>query len=743
MGPVVQNFLRSFPRTAGRGGARSGGAPVRRIEDILERVRQYNPEADLEALRRAYVFSARAHRDQVRRSGEPYLVHPLEVAYILAELRLDTDSIIAGLLHDVVEDTLTTQGALAEYFGEDVAHIVNGVTKISKLKYASTEQAEAESLRKMILAMVDDIRVILVKLADRLHNMRTLQHLDPPKRERIARETREIYGPLANRLGIGRVKSELDDLCFMYLEPEKHDELVRELNSRRNVSDPFIQEIRDRLATALADQGIEAEISGRMKTISSIYQKMQVQKIGVDQVYDYIAFRIIAASVKDCYGALGTVHSIWRPVPGRIKDYIAMPKPNMYQSLHTSVMTDRGQPFEVQIRTREMHSVADEGIAAHWQYKEGSRAGKGELEKVTWLRQILEWQQDLKDPRDFVQLVKVDLFPEEVYTFTPKGKVLSFCRGATPLDFAYAIHTEVGHHTVGAKVNGKIVPLKYELHNGDIVEILTHAGRHPSRDWLSLARTSRARSKIRTWLNANERTSSVALGRELTEKELRKYKLRLSAFVGEGKLETALSKLGFAELDDYFAAVGYGKVTPQSLVRAAVPADELKEQKDGVVSRVVKRALGRGNPGIEISGHGDMMIGLAKCCRPVRGEKIVGYISRGKGVSVHSAECSNVAKLMYDSERRIDVNWGTPVDGSLFDIKLLLDVEDQQGLLAKIVNAVSEEKSDIKSVEARTFETDDAQITMIVAVADMKQMERVLGRIRRIKGVRAVDRVPR
>jgi GTP pyrophosphokinase len=437
------------------------------------------------------------------------------------------------------------------------------------------------------------------------------------------------------------------------------------------------------------------------------------------------------------------VHSVWRPVPGRIKDYIAMPKPNMYQSLHTSLMTDRGQPFEVQIRTREMHRIADEGIAAHWQYKEGGpAAGQGELEKVTWLRQILEWQQDLKDPRDFVQLVKVDLFPEEVYTFTPKGKVLSFCRGATPLDFAYAIHTEVGHHTVGAKVNGKIVPLKYELHNGDIVEILTHTGRHPSRDWLSIARTSRARSKIRSWLNANERTSSVALGRELFEKELRKYKLSFKACAADGKLEAALAKLGFAELDDYYAAVGYGKVTPHALLGGVVAPGELKERKDSVVSRVVQRALGRTSTGIEVSGHGDMMIGLAKCCRPVRGEKIVGYISRGKGVTVHAASCSNVAKLLYDSERRIDVNWGSQVDGALFDIKLLLDVEDQQGLLAKIVSAVSDEKTDIKSVEARTFETEDAQISMIVAVADMKQMERVMGRIRRIRGVRAVERVP-
>jgi GTP pyrophosphokinase len=470
---------------------------------------------------------------------------------------------------------------------------------------------------------------------------------------------------------------------------------------------------------------------------------MQAQKISVDQVYDYIAFRVLTETVKDCYGALGTVHSHWRPVPGRIKDYIAMPKPNMYQSLHTSVMTSKGQPFEVQIRTHEMHCIAEEGIAAHWQYKEGRGLSGQDVKKVAWLRQILEWQQDLKDPREFVQLVKVDLFPEEVYTFSPRGKVISFVRGATPIDFAYAIHTEVGNHCVGAKVNGKIVPLKYELHNGDIVEILTHPNRHPSRDWLALARTSRARGKIRAWLNANERERSVALGRELADKEFRKYKLSLKSFEGS-PLEQALSKLGYAALDDFFAGVGYGKVTVHALLSALVPEQELREKPEGVVARVVKRALGRGTTGIKVSGLDDMMISLAKCCNPVRGEEIVGYISRGKGVSVHSRHCPNVAQLMYDSERRIDVDWTSAADGeSLFDIKLVLDVEDQQGLLAKIVSAVADEKTNIKNVEAKTFETTDAQISMVLAVADRKQMERVMSRIRRIRGVRAVERVLR
>jgi GTP pyrophosphokinase len=714
---------------------------VRRIEDILERVQQYNPDADLDLLRKAYIFSAREHRDQVRSSGEPYLVHPLEVAYLLADLRLDTASIVAGLLHDVVEDTLTTVESVAEYFGEDVAHIVEGVTKISKLKFASDQEAQAQNLRKMILAMVDDIRVILVKLADRLHNMRTLGFLEPDRRERIARETREIYSPIANRLGIGRMKAELEDLAFRHLEPEAYAAVTKGLESRRKVSDRFIHEIQDKLHAALDGQRIDAEITGRIKTVYSIYKKMQVQKISVDQVYDYIAFRIITATVKDCYGALGTVHAIWRPVPGRIKDYIAMPKPNMYQSLHTSVMTDKGHPFEIQLRTREMHSVAEEGIAAHWQYKEGGQTADQDQDQVSWLRQILEWQQDLKDPRDFVQLVKVDLFPEEVYTFTPKGKVVSFQRGATPIDFAYAIHTEVGHRCMGAKVNGKIVPLKYVLQNGDIVEILTQPGRHPSRDWLGLAHTSRARSKIRAWLNANERERSLALGKELTEKEFRKYKISIKKAEDGGQIEAALTKLGYAALDDFFSAVGYGKVTPHALLVGLVPETELKVKPEGVVSRAVKRALGRREAGIKVSGMDDMMISLARCCNPVRGEDIVGYISRGKGVSIHSVQCPNVAQLMYDSERRIDVEWTAGHDGrSEFAVKLLLDVEDQQGLLAKVVSAVSEEKTNIKNVEAKTFETSDAQITMTIVVSDRKHMDRILNRIRRINGVRAVER---
>ena len=717
---------------------------VRRFEDVLERVEAFNPSADFDLLRRAYIFSAREHRNQVRRSGEPYLIHPIEVAFVLADLELDTSSVVAGLLHDVVEDTLTTIETVRDYFGEDVAHIVAGVTKISKLQFATKEQAEAENLRKMILAMVDDIRVILVKLADRLHNMRTLEHLAPDKQERIARETAEIYAPLANRLGMGRIKTELEDLTLKYLEPQAHAALVSALEAKRKISEAFIEEIRRKLQTALEDAGVAAQISGRIKSVSSIYRKIRRQKIEVEEVYDYVAFRILTESIKDCYGALGIVHSIWRPVPGRIKDFIAIPKPNMYQSLHTSVMTEVGQPFEVQIRTREMHRIAEEGVAAHWQYKEGGKARGGEAERVAWLRHILEWQQETKDPREFLEMVKVDLYPEEVYAFTPKGKVLSFPRGSTPIDFAYGIHTDVGHRLSGAKINGRLVPLRTPLGNGDIVEILTQPHAHPSRDWLALAKTSRARGKIRSWLNANEREKSMALGRELVEKELRKYRLSPREILENGKAAEALKKLGFAAIDDFLAAVGYGKVVPHSLVAAIVPEEDLKPRTDGVVARVVKKAFGFGERRVKVKGMNDMMIMLARCCNPVRGEEIVGYITRGKGVSVHSVQCPNVRSLMFDPERRIDVEWdASGVSGTLFDVKLALDVQDRQGLLAKIVSAVADEQANIRNVDAKTFEGSDARVTIVMAVADRQQMEKVIAKVRKIAGVRDVERILR
>jgi len=710
-----------------------------RFEDIQEQVLSYMPDADMELLRRAYVFSAMEHRGQVRSSGEPYLTHPLEVAQILAELRLDLTCVVAGLLHDVIEDTLTTREVLEEYFGKDIAHLVEGLSKISRIAFTSREEAQAENFRKMMLAMVDDIRVILVKLADRLHNMRTLEHLSQRQQQRISRETMEIYAPIANRLGMGKIKSELEDIALKYLDPEGYASLVSALEERRKLSDNFINEIRTTLETKLQEQGIRCEITGRVKHLYSIYKKLRVQGIDVGQVYDYLAFRILTPTVKDCYAALGTIHSIWRPVPGRIKDFIAMPKPNMYQSLHTSVMSEKGQPFEVQIRTPEMHGIAEEGIAAHWKYKEGKKVKAGEDPNIQWLRQIMEWQQELRDPADFLKMVKVELYPEEVYAFTPQGQVKSFPRGATPVDFAYSIHSEVGHHCLGARVNGKLVPLKTPLHNGDIVEILTSPAHRPSQDWLSFVVTSRARSKIRQWLNTDRRSSSVQLGKSLVERELKRFHISSRILHGDGKLSEALSSLGFPSLDDYYAAVAYGKVSVKQLVGHLAPETDWKEPTESKITTVVKKALGLSGTAVKVRGLDDVMVYLAKCCGPIRGEPIVGYITRGKGVSVHSQRCPNVERLLYDPERKIEVAWAGSKEAK-FQVRLNITSEDRQGVLARVTSAIADEKSNISDVSAKTFEGKKGQITLTLDISDLDHLERIVKRLRGIQGVHDVER---
>jgi GTP pyrophosphokinase len=710
-----------------------------RFEDIQEEVLAYLPDADLEFLRRAYVFSAMEHRGQVRSSGEPYLTHVLEVAHILAQLRLDLTCVVAGLLHDVIEDTLTTREVLEEYFGKDIAHLVEGLSKISRIAFTSREEAQAENFRKMMLAMVDDIRVILVKLADRLHNMRTLEHLAPRQQERIARETMEIYAPIANRLGMGKIKSELEDLALPYLDPAGYASLVGALEDRRKLSDDFIVEIQRTLEAKLQEQGIRCEITGRVKHLYSIYKKLRVQGIDVGEVYDYLAFRILTPSVKDCYAALGTIHSIWRPVPGRIKDFIAMPKPNMYQSLHTSVMSDKGQPFEVQIRTAEMHRIAEEGIAAHWKYKEGKKVKAGEDPNIQWLRQIMEWQQEMRDPREFLKLVKVDLYPEEVYAFTPQGQVKSFPRGATAVDFAYSIHTEVGHHCYGARVNGKLVPLKSALSNGDIVEILTSPSHRPSQDWLSFVVTSRARSKIRQWLNTDRRNSSIQLGKSLVDRELKRFRLSQKILHSDGKLTAALGDLGFPTLDDYFAAVGYGKVSVRQLVSRLVPELELREASESKITTAVKKVLGFGPASVKVRGLDDVMVYLAKCCGPIRGEPIVGYITRGKGVSVHSEKCPNVERLLYDPERRIEVSWAGSKEAK-FQVRLNIFSEDKQGVLARVTSAIAEEQSNITDVSAKTLEGQKGQIVLTLDISDLGHLERIVQKLKGIRGVHHVER---
>jgi guanosine-3',5'-bis(diphosphate) 3'-pyrophosphohydrolase len=715
-----------------------------RFEDIYETVRRNHPGADLEILRRAYIFSAIEHKGQTRASGEPYLVHPLEVAAILAEMRLDPICVAVGLLHDVLEDTLTEPARIEEYFGDDVLHIVEGVTKISKIPFSSSEERQAESFRKLLLAMVDDIRVILVKLADRLHNMRTLQHLADERRVRIARETMDIYSPLAGRLGMSKVKNELEDLAYQYLEPEAYAEITAKVEERRAQATDFIEKIKSTVADRLQAAGIEASVEGRIKRLYSIHQKLRRQRIELDQVYDFVALRILVATIPDCYAVLGVLHNTWRPVPGRIKDFIAMPRPNGYQSLHTSVIGDEGHPFEVQIRTDEMHRVADEGIAAHWKYKEGRTGVDKDDQAFAWLRQMLEWQKEVKDPHEFLNSLKLDLYPEEVYCFTPKGEVKMLPRGASPIDFAYAIHTEVGHRCVGARINGKMVPLRYKLKNGDIVEILTAPGHNPSRDWLALAVTNRARSKIRHYLNTTERQQALDIGRRAFERELRRFDLSLKKLQAEpAKVEATAAELGVgSKLDDLFTAIGYGKISPRQAVARFVSPEQLEsapQEKAHPIADAVKRLLRVGDERIKVKGTDDILVFRAKCCTPIMGEPIVGYITRGKGVSVHSQSCPNVVNLMYDPDRRIAVEWQSGGGGD-YEVHLAVVVDDRTGLLAAITAVLASMNADVRNAEARTFGDHTASLDFVIRIQDLKHLEKVVKGIRAVNGVIAVER---
>jgi GTP pyrophosphokinase len=719
-----------------------------RFEDILETVQRHQPDADLEILRKAYVFSAVEHRGQVRASGEPYLVHPLGVAAILAEMRMDPVCVAVGLLHDVLEDTLTTPERLQEYFGPDVLHIVEGVTKISKIPFATTEERQAETYRKMLLAMVDDIRVILVKLADRLHNMRTLQHLPPERRQRISRETLDIYAPIAGRLGMAKVKNELEDLAFRHLDPAAYEALATRVDERRQRAAAFVEKIKSTVAEKLRSAGVEAEIEGRIKRLHSIQQKLKRQRIDLEQVYDFVALRVLVRSVPDCYAALGVLHNTWRPVPGRIKDFIAMPRPNGYQSLHTSVISDDGHPFEVQIRTHDMHRIAEEGIAAHWKYKEGRTGVDKDDHAFSWLRQLLEWQQEVKDPHEFLNSLKLDLYPEEVYCFTPKGEVKMLPRGASPIDFAYAIHTEVGHQCVGARVNGKIVPLRYKLKNGDIVEILTSPGHKPSRDWLAFTVTNKAKAKVRHYLNTTEKQQALELGRKHLERELRRFDLSLKKVVSEpSPLEALAQELGVgARLDDLFIALGYGKVSPRQVLARLLPPERLEKapEKPRPVVEAVRRFLRRNDERITVKGTDDLLVYRAKCCNPIMGEPIVGYITRGKGVSVHSVNCPNVTNLVYDPERRIAVEWEAGAEGG-FEVRLAVGLEDRPGALAAVTAVLAAMKTDVRDAQVRTFDDKTASIELTVRIDDLKHLDKVLKSVKGVTGVIDVARqaVPR
>ena len=713
-----------------------------RFEDLTEKVRAANPDADTELLRRAYVFSAYEHKGQVRRSGEPYLVHPLEVAAILADLRLDPVAIAAGLLHDIVEDTPNTIDKVRELFGEDVAHVVEGVTKLSALQFSSSEERQAESFRKMLLAMVDDIRVILVKLADRLHNMRTLHHLPEERRAQIAQETRDIYSPIAHRLGMSKLKNELEELTFRHIEPAAYQALHVQVEAKRRATEGLIDELRTRLVEKLEEAQIPVvAIDGRIKRLWSIHQKLQRQKIPLDEVYDFIALRIVTQTVKDCYGVLGIIHQMWSPVAGRFKDFIAMPRPNGYQSLHTSVVGERGLPFEVQIRTEEMHRIAEEGIAAHWKYKEGRVGAERDEQYFHWLRQLLESQQEVRDPQEFMQNLRIELYPEEVYIFTPKGEVKSLPRGATPVDFAYFVHTDVGHRCVGARVNGRMVPLRTRLANGDIVEILTQPDHKPSRDWLNFVGTSRARNKIRHFLHAEEKARSLELGRRLFDKEARRFSVD-KALVGEEALAKIANEYGAQKVDDLLAAIGYGRIMARTVLARLVGQDALREKApDGAIASVFKKVLGTGGDSkIKVRGVEDLMVFRARCCNPIRGERIVGYITRGKGVSVHSATCPNVVNLLYDPDRRIDVEWDKGADGSPYTVRLRISVEDRRGILADVSSRIAKINTNIRDVEATVGADHRGSIRMTVEISDVKHLEKVMKSIKNIEGVLAVER---
>ncbi len=723
-----------------------------RIEDIVEKVEKYQKNPDTDLIRQAYVFSAMVHKEHLRHSGEPYLIHPLEVASILCDMKLDTTSIAIGLLHDVVEDSATTVEQIEKYFGKEIAHVVDGVTKISKASFRSKEEQQAESFRKMILAMVDDLRVILVKLADRLHNMRTLQYLPEEKRISIARETMEIYAPIAHRLGMSKIRSELQDLAFMHIDPESYSNVLSRVEHKKKQVETFIEDTQNTLKKKVRENGFTADIQYRIKGIYSIHEKMRRQRVDMDKVYDFVAFRIITDNVKSCYGILGIIHQLWRPIPGRFKDFISLPKPNLYQSLHTSVVSE-SFPFEVQIRTQEMHRIAEEGIAAHWKYKEGKVIGGKDEEALRWLRHLVEWHREVSDNRDFMNAVRVELYPEEVYAFTPKGDIKEFPRGATPLDFAYSIHTDVGHQCVGARVNGKLVTLRYKLKNGDIVEILTQPHHNPSRDWLGIVQTSRARNKIKQWLNAHERLKAIELGKKLLEKQIRKHKLNVKKVLKEDQLMSLLPEYGCAKMEDLYSSLGYGKVSakqimdrliPQPLIpegAVVAPVPEPPVEEESRITAALKKALRIGTEeAVKVHGAHDLLVYLAKCCNPIRGEPIIGYITRGKGISVHSSKCSNLEKLLFNPERRIEVEWSGKAETPQ-QVKVSIWTEDKPGMLAEISTAIVNSKTNIKTVQAQTFPDKHGQIELILEIVDTKHLDRVLSSIRSLEGVLEVERI--
>ena len=715
--------------------------------DLEAKIREYRPKDDLAPLEKAFRFARQCHEGQMRVSGEPYMVHPVKVAHILADMRMDLVGMQTGLLHDVVEDTSVKLEDVRKQFGDEVARCVDGVTKLGKLDFYSAEDRQAESFRKMLLAMVDDIRVMMVKLADRLHNMRTLGYLNRERRERIGRETIEIYAPIAHRLGMGKLRGELEDLAFQHLEADAFREIVTNIESRRHSNEELLHEIRQTVEAELRREGIPARLEARIKRPYSVFQKLRRQKIGMDQVYDLMALRIITDSVKNCYAALGVIHNQWRPIPGRIKDFIAIPRPNLYQSLHTSVVGPQGQTFEVQIRTEEMHRIAEEGIAAHWKYKEGRKGPAADDQRIAWLRHLVEWQRDMQDPGEFMSTLKVDLYPEEVYTFTPRGKVIVLPRDATPIDFAYAIHSDVGSTCVGAKVNGRIVPLRSCLRNGDVVEIMTQPGHQPSKDWLAFVKTARARNKIKHLINASERAKAIEIGGKYLDKEARRLGVQLGR-ITKSEFDAVAGQYGYSKMEDLYAALGYGKYSARQVLAKLAPGvvNEEGEESSPVGAGVPEPAptgapsrAAEGDSVVRVRGLDDLLVYRAKCCNPIRGEAIVGYVTRGKGVAVHSCMCPNVQSLMYDVERKIEVEWARAAEDA-FPVRIVVHTDDRPGMLNQLTSVL--ENTNIRSLEAKTaLDQDGGIVEMTVDVRDKKQLEKLVAAMRRISGVRDVERL--
>jgi GTP pyrophosphokinase len=724
-----------------------------RFEALLRQVQANRPNEDISLIRKAWEFCVSHHEGQTRASGEPYIVHPLEVAEVLAEMKLDATAIAAALLHDAVEDTPATSEEIGERFGDQVAHIVEGVTKIDKIQFANREDRQAENVRKMLLAMVSDVRVVLIKLADRLHNMRTLEHLKPERQEAIARETLDIYAPLAHRLGMGKVRGELEDLAFRYTDPVSYERVAAAVEARRVEGEQFLRNVEDTLAEQLRENGIQARVEWRIKRLYSIYQKIERTKVSFDQVYDLLAVRVITEDVASCYAVFGLIHTLWRPVPGRIKDFIAMPRANRYQSLHTTVMSASGHQFEVQIRTEEMHRIAEEGIAAHWKYKSGGDALTArDEERLNWIRQLVEWQKEMTDPNEFLSSLKMDLYPDEVYTFTPKGKVVVVPAGSTPVDFAYTIHTEVGHTCVGAKINGRMVPLRTKLRTGDIVEIVTQKDHKPSRDWLTFVKSPRARNKIKHWLNEDQRERAVEIGRKLLDREARKFKVPMTQ-IDDQDLGRIAQEFGVATASDLLATLGQGKHTAHQVLSKVAPGfanppetEPGTEPKPGEAgtSDAVRRLQLTSSDSLQVEGQNDLLVYRARCCNPIRGEEIVGYVTRGKGVAVHARGCPNVQNLLYESDRRINVEWSRTPDAAgkpqRYPVKITVYCDDRTGMLKELTAVISDENADIRGVDLKRDDEGEAIIEFIVEAEDVRHLNRMVLGLKRVSGVRQVQR---